>query len=133
MRILFILFFSIYHFISFAQTPDKALKYYNSAIEYGQTAQFTEAIEELKKAIQIYPDYLDAKIFLGEIYFSTKKYTDCIAILENAKENIKTIYPSIYQTKMYWLLADAYLLDKNFEKCIINAQMYLNQNKKILN
>ena len=31
---------------------------------------------------------------------------------------------------MYWLLADAYLLDKNFEKCIINAQMYLNQNKK---
>ena len=130
MRKFIIFIFIFYSLTSVAQTPEKALKYYNSAIEFSQTAQFPEAIGELKKAIQVYPEYLDAKIFLGEIYFSAKKYTDCIAILENAKENIKTLYPSIYQTKMYWLLADAYLLDKNYEKCILNAQLYINQSKK---
>jgi outer membrane protein OmpA-like peptidoglycan-associated protein len=113
-----------------AQAPEKALKYYTEAEAFRQRTQYVEAIDALNKAIEIYPDYLDAKILLGEIYFTTKKYTDCIAILENAKDNIKTIYPSIYQTKMYWQLADAYLINRNFEKCIENANLYLAQNKK---
>lgn len=110
--------------------PEKALKSYTTAQEFASRTQYVEAIAELNKAIQIYPNYLDAKIFLGEIYYTTRKYNDAIAILENAKSDFKTIFPNIYQTKLLWLLADAYLINKNYVKCIENATSYLNQTKK---
>ncbi|QQR98088.1 MAG: PD40 domain-containing protein [Sphingobacteriales bacterium] len=115
---------------SFAQIPDKAQKFYNNAQSFAQKTQYTEAIVELKNAIQTYPTYVDAKIFLAEIYYTTKKYNDCISVLEQAKQDIKSIYPSLNQTKMFWLLADAYLKEKNYLKTRENANLYLSQQKK---
>jgi outer membrane protein OmpA-like peptidoglycan-associated protein/tetratricopeptide (TPR) repeat protein len=130
MRKFCVVIFLFFQVVVLAQVPEKAQKFYNNAQVFAQKTQYTEAIQELKNAIQISPTFLDAKILLAEIYFTTKSYNDCILTLEQAKKDIKSIYPSLYQTKMYWLLSDAYLKNKNYAKCIENAKLYLQQNKK---
>lgn len=115
---------------SVAQVPEKAQKLFVNAQNFAQKTQYIEAIDELKKAIQAYPNFLDAKILLSEIHYTTKNYHDCILQLEQAKQDIKTIYPSLYQTKMYWILADAYLKTKNYDKTVENAKLYLQQQKR---
>jgi tetratricopeptide (TPR) repeat protein len=108
-----------YH--AFSQVPEKAQKSYLNAQGYFQRTQYEEAISELENAIKIYPEYTDAKVLLGDIYFTLKKFPACIIQLEQVKSDKSA--PS----KIFWMLADCYFRMGQPEKAILNANLYLQQ------
>lgn len=69
--------------ISLAPTDPKL--YYNKAIILGQMDKKDEAIVELKKAIELKPNYKESLIALGEFYFSQKQ-------TEQALETVKQVF-----------------------------------------
>lgn len=115
--------------IAFTQVPKKAEQLYADAIEYAKKTQYTEAIATLQQAVKLYPNYLDAKILIGELYFAQRKYKEAIPYFESAKIDAQTIYTDIQQNRLYWMLADCYYTTEQHEKAIATADLYLKQNK----
>ena len=67
--------------ISLAPTDPKLL--YNKAIVLGTLDRNDEAIEMLKKAIELKPNYTDAYFALGLFYFDQKKFPEAVSTMRN--------------------------------------------------
>lgn len=50
------------------QIPPLALEYYHQGVFYGKNGKYVEAIMELEKAVEAYPEYADAHNALGVVY-----------------------------------------------------------------
>ncbi|MBZ5536717.1 MAG: tetratricopeptide repeat protein [Acidobacteriia bacterium] len=66
------------------KVPPKALKLYHKALELDHQKKYPEAIEELKLAVSIFPDFYSAQRNLGILYFTSGKYSDSMAALQTA-------------------------------------------------
>lgn len=107
--------------VLFAEVPEKAQKAYLNAQGYVQRTQYEEAITELEGALKLAPDFTDARVMLGEIYYTLKKYPACIIQYELAKSDKSA------PTKIFWMLADCYFKTGQPEKAALNANLYLQQ------
>ncbi|XP_071693990.1 small glutamine-rich tetratricopeptide repeat-containing protein 2-like isoform X2 [Rutidosis leptorrhynchoides] len=64
--------------VAIALCGDNAIYYCNRAAAYTQTKQYTEAISDCEKAIQLDSSYRKAYSRLGSVYFAQGKYSDAI-------------------------------------------------------
>ncbi len=103
------------------QVDEKAMSAYFKAKGYAQFTQWEEGIAELKKAIKIQPDFLDAHALLGEMYYASKKYDSSIIVLQNIIDQ-----PGI-PARSYYCLSESYLKKSEIAKAKQYAQQYLNQ------
>lgn len=57
-------------------TPDNANLYYQQASNYYDLGDISNAIQRLRKSIELEPKDADALAFLGEIYVEIKEFTE---------------------------------------------------------
>lgn len=99
-------------------------KYINEANQYLSEEIYIDAIDCYKKAIAIYPDNLENKLFLAEIYKEAKMYNSferyCIDLSHAYKKNEEIIC----------LLGDYYIEVGKDEKAIEIYKFYLLEHKK---
>jgi Tfp pilus assembly protein PilF len=65
--------------------PDKkqeAEKHLKIGMQYAEEKQMDQALPELKKAVELDPDYPDAHFGLGEVYHALKAYTPAVGEFE---------------------------------------------------
>ena len=74
---------------------DPAKKHFNLGVQYLEEHQADEALRELKRAIQLDPDYADAHFYLGGLYHALKAYTPAIKEYEEVLR-INPNYPRIH-------------------------------------
>ncbi|XP_071693639.1 small glutamine-rich tetratricopeptide repeat-containing protein 2-like [Rutidosis leptorrhynchoides] len=71
--------FAIFSYtVAIALCGDNAIYYCNRAAAYTQTKQYTEAISDCQKAIELDSSYRKAYSRLGSVYFAQGKYNDAI-------------------------------------------------------
>lgn len=103
--------------------PEKALASYFKARDYAARTQWEEGIDELKKAIKIYPEFTAAKALMAEFYYSLRQYDDAIAILEACDS------ASDFPPHSLFFLSELYLRKGNGVKAREFAERYLAQAK----
>ncbi|XP_071694244.1 small glutamine-rich tetratricopeptide repeat-containing protein 2-like isoform X2 [Rutidosis leptorrhynchoides] len=64
--------------VAIALCDDNAVYYCNRAAAYTKTKQYTEAISDCQKAIEIDPSYIKAYSRLGFVYFAQGNFNDAI-------------------------------------------------------
>ncbi|XP_071696195.1 small glutamine-rich tetratricopeptide repeat-containing protein 2-like [Rutidosis leptorrhynchoides] len=64
--------------VAIALCGDNAIYYCNRAAAYTKTKQYTEAISDCQKAIEIDPSYIKAYSRLGFVYFAQGNFNDAI-------------------------------------------------------
>ncbi|XP_071692106.1 uncharacterized protein [Rutidosis leptorrhynchoides] len=64
--------------VAIALCDDNAVYYCNRAAAYTQTQQYTEAIRDCHKAIEIDPSYIKAYSRLGSVYYAQENFNDAI-------------------------------------------------------
>jgi len=64
--------------------PKQARKAYNRSVDFSKHGKTHEAIEELKRAIAIYPEYFQAYNDLGVAYIKLDLIDDAIGVLERS-------------------------------------------------
>jgi tetratricopeptide (TPR) repeat protein len=64
--------------------PDKARQLYKEALELGQAGDRAKAIDKLKQALQVYPNFMTAFNELGVQYLALKKYKEAAEALREA-------------------------------------------------
>ena len=52
--------------------PDDAEAHYNLGVTFGNSGKYQEAIEPLKQATRLIPNYVDAQFMLGCVYVAIK-------------------------------------------------------------
>ena len=67
-----------------SKVPNRALKLYRKGLELDQKKKYPEAIEELKQALEIFPDFYSAQRNLGVIYFILGNYSASLTALQTA-------------------------------------------------
>lgn len=110
---------SIFLFLPFAllgqvtleNAPKKAVKAYNKGYESIKKNKPYEAIEHLKDAIDTEPEFVDAYLRLGEIYYYLQENANAKKYLREGIER----YPE-YDAKAYYLLGELELITGNFEE-----------------
>lgn len=87
-RILLAVFLSIalLPLTSYAQKPT-AKTFLEIGITNSQNSEFSEAIDEFKRAIELKPDYADAHYHLGRAYFSLHRYDEAHDAFRNASKH----------------------------------------------
>ena len=115
--------------IANGQGKDEIYKLYINKAEYFLSEEiYIDAIEYYKKAIAVYPDNLENKIFLANIYKQAKMYNSfekyCIDLSRTYKKNEEIIC----------LLGDYYIEAGKDEKAIELYKFYLleQKNSKII-
>ncbi len=121
---IFLLFGSWCIAIANGQGKDEVYsKYINKAEQYLSNEIYIDAIDCYKKAIAIYPDNLDNKLFLANIYKQAKMYNSfekyCIDLSREYKKNEEIIC----------LLGDYYIEAGKDEKAIEIYKLYLLEHK----
>jgi tetratricopeptide (TPR) repeat protein len=71
---------------AFSGDPVKAKEHFNSAINLAGEKKDSLAIEEYKSAIKEDPQYTDAYINLGSLYFKSEKFNDALTNFKKATE-----------------------------------------------
>ncbi len=74
---------------------EQAKKHFDLGVQYLEEHQPEEALRELRRAIQLDPDYADAHFYLGGLYHAGKAYTSAIKEYEEVFR-INPNYPRIY-------------------------------------
>lgn len=115
------------HYCSAQQVKEKAMAAYFKAKDFGSRTQWEEGIEELKQAIEIEPNYTQAKELLGEFYYALKKYDEAIAVLEAAAT------AKDFSARATFLLSELYLKKNNGDKAKFYAELYLARTDKVPN
>lgn len=138
---------------TFAQ-PQSAKNLYEAAQDHIYYFEYEDAIDSLKKAIKIYPKYVDAMYELGYCYNELKQYKDAADILEKAtlldKNNAKVCFELGYaydlqdkfdialkhyrryillkpdDKSVYKNIGDVYYITKKYEDALKNYDTYLN-------
>ena len=91
-----------------SKAPDwqKAEAYGRMALALSGSGKDTEAIEALKKAVDLDPGYIWARISLIQLYLNDKKYAEAIeqlkAAIKNSHDNSDLPYLYILLGKTYW-------------------------------
>jgi outer membrane protein OmpA-like peptidoglycan-associated protein len=98
----------------------KAIKKFESALNYYDMRNDQEAIKELKSAIKADDQFLEAYLLLADIYFTHDDYENEIIQLEKAI----SISPDKAK-KSYLNLGLAYFLTGNYSKALPNFQKFL--------
>ena len=70
--------------IALAPTDPKLV--YNKGLILASQNKLPEAIEALKKAIELKPDYRDAKVTLSDFYFKNKQKADALGVVDELLE-----------------------------------------------
>jgi len=79
-----------------ATPPAKAVEFYNQGKAFWKSLDISDAIDALTKAIEIYPNYIDALSERGSIYFLTRKHqlavNDLDRVLASRPNNAKILH-----------------------------------------
>lgn len=68
------------------QIPPEALEAYHQGLFYGKSDKYVEAAQELRRAVAIYPDYIDAYNALGVVYHRQQNLQEAIENYQRAIE-----------------------------------------------
>ena len=72
---------------AFTQTvPEAARAALALGVKLSEEGKIAEAIENMRKAIKIFPDYFDAHLELGNIFLKTEQFNEAIAELDLARQ-----------------------------------------------
>ena len=66
--------------------PAAARQAFDAGVKLAGEGKAPEAIENMRKAIQIFPQYFDAHLQLGNVFLKTDQLQDAIAELDKARE-----------------------------------------------
>ncbi|HEV8371378.1 MAG TPA: tetratricopeptide repeat protein [Pyrinomonadaceae bacterium] len=66
--------------------PDSAREALDLGIKLGEEGKTEAAVENFRRAIQIFPDYFDAHLQLGNLFLKRELFTEAIAELDRARE-----------------------------------------------
>lgn len=58
-------------------------KYFKNAVKLQKKANYNEAVEELKKVLQLDPNFVEGHYLLGNIYHLTEKLEDAVSCYKN--------------------------------------------------
>jgi Flp pilus assembly protein TadD len=78
-----------------AEKPDDILNRYLIGCNQERLQLYTDAIESFKEAIIMKPDYVDAYVNLGNVYYQVGRYTEAVDSYREALR-IKPIAPFLY-------------------------------------
>jgi len=78
------------------EVPEQARKEYLQSAELLKKERRKEAVEKLKSAIAIFPNYFDALELLGNEYVKIEDYESAVPVLMKAIEVNKRAYHSLY-------------------------------------
>lgn len=102
----------------------KAVPLFNSAMAKAEDGKGAEAIPLLEQAIEKYPRYMDAYLFLASIYSDMKKYDKCIAAYQKA-----FAIDSLFSFEYRLPYSIAYAGKGDFEKALENINILLSAEK----
>jgi cytochrome c-type biogenesis protein CcmH/NrfG len=80
----------------YQDVPDAARAEYQRGVKALQKDNFGEAVNALKKAVEIFPDYYDAMEALGSSYVRHKDYQAALPLLKHAVEINKNGWAGFY-------------------------------------
>ncbi len=66
--------------------PEAARQALEVGLKLAEDGKTKAAVENMRKAIQIFPDYFDAHLQLGNTFLKTEQFSDAIAELDRARE-----------------------------------------------
>ena len=66
--------------------PEAAKQAYAAGLKFVEEGKTDAAIENMRRAIQIFPDYFDAHLQLGNIFLKQDKFNEAIAELDLARQ-----------------------------------------------
>ncbi len=108
--------------ISIDSNPNSKWSYFYLGKALEKEFNFELAIEQYLKALEIDPNFIEAKYSLAKLYSYFNDYTKAIDILENITDKIA-------DPEVYFMLGQFYYNIDNYEKAIYNLENYV----KILN
>ena len=108
--------------VMFAQ--EKPEEYFKKGIAFSNEGRYEEAIEFMKKAIELKPKYAESHLHLGVVYANKKQYDESI------KEIEKAVADKPESITAHWLLAMLYDKKQMKEKALAEWQKVLNLNPK---
>ncbi|MDQ3140837.1 MAG: OmpA family protein [Bacteroidota bacterium] len=112
-------------YVSIQSAPEKLIKSYQKAVLLYQENNFAEAEKQFNKLLQKHPDFIDAYIQLGSIYYETKDY------INSAKNFEKVLHlDSNYNYKVLYTLSLANYKNYDFNKAKQNLLQYLKKDTK---
>lgn len=117
MRVYIFLLFQFAVLISFAQSK-KSIKYYNQAREEIRAGNYKSAIEDLEKALDDSPDFLDAILFKADIHREMGDYPPALALYEKAMAQNPPYYVNLFY-------GEALFEDGQYDKAITFLDQYV--------
>jgi tetratricopeptide (TPR) repeat protein len=66
--------------------PEAAQQAYSAGLKFLEEGKTDAAIENMRRAIRIFPDYFDAHLQLGNIFLRQDKFNEAIAELDHARQ-----------------------------------------------
>jgi tetratricopeptide (TPR) repeat protein len=94
---LYILIFLLHLSVAGFSQTDRADEFYNKALQFKKERNCTQAVEMLKKAIEIRPSFTDALYELGWCYNELKQYNLSIPVLTRTLSISSTDFRVIYE------------------------------------
>jgi tetratricopeptide (TPR) repeat protein len=73
----------------------KAKKYIDKAVSYFKRKNSVKALSNLQQAIEISPDYYDAWVLMGRIYFYSNKWNESLEALNKSLETFENYAQTI--------------------------------------
>ena len=102
----------------------RAEKYFTSALEFYQAKSFEKALNDLKKATELDPEFTEAYILQGDIFVDNREYEKAIDFYQKA---IKTNNP--FSPNLYYILANIQLGSGRYSDARLNFQRFLEIDK----
>jgi outer membrane protein OmpA-like peptidoglycan-associated protein/tetratricopeptide (TPR) repeat protein len=88
----------------YSSSSNKAIKNFENAQLSFDARKDNEAIELLQKAIKIDPNFIEAHMFLAEVYAENKKYTEALNEAKLATAISPDFFKSAYYSMGFWSL-----------------------------
>ncbi|MEE9604261.1 MAG: glycosyltransferase, partial [Candidatus Scalindua sp.] len=110
-----------------SETHVRLLAYYTVSIAFSHKDDLTNAETYALKALDYYPDYVDAYSVLSGLYFQRKEYSKCLEVTKKYLELLKTIKsnPTMVLTIPYITIKDAWMAHSRM------AIIYYEQNREL--
>lgn len=99
--------------------PDLAFFHYLLAQNYANSQRLDDAVVECKKAVELAPKFMEARIFLGKLYASQKKDSEAVKVLS------AVVHEDQRQEDVYPLLAMEYVTLGEYSKAIETLKQML--------
>jgi outer membrane protein OmpA-like peptidoglycan-associated protein/tetratricopeptide (TPR) repeat protein len=88
----------------YSSTSDKAIKLYEKAMQSFDMRKDKEAIELLKKSVAADPKFIEAHMFLAEVYAENKMYEEALSEGKIAVAISPDFFKSAYYSMGFWCL-----------------------------